>query len=323
MSARGADNLRRIAPPDLWPEIERRLRDPLPERPRSGRRLVIVAVSSGLALALMIWALFGLRGLNDEPAVGEHPPTSTATTTPSATLTGTHWTMAALTWQGKPVWQGKPSAARAKYAPSAYFEANGRLGGTFGCNSYSATYRTGEGATISITHWTQTFCYTGSEFAPAMMAARRFRIDGQFLLLSGGRKTAIVFTNGDAIALSAPIPSTVTIDPRDGRSFEPPPTNVRPSLTAAQAFAAFMIADRAVRLQPSAAWLGTLQAARLGIQVLSDVRACFLARVAHGRSCGPGPLHEMALLEREDRADAGGHRPTSTGLTFNQRSRRG
>ena len=47
------------------------------------------------------------------------------------------------------------------------------------------------------------------------------------------------------------------LDPRDGRSFAPPPTDVRPSLTAAQALAAFMIVDRAIRLQPAAAWLGT------------------------------------------------------------------
>jgi heat shock protein HslJ len=249
MSARGADNLRRIAAPDLWPEIERRLREPSPGGPRSGRRLVILVVSSGLALALMAWALFGLRGLNDQPAVGEHPPTATAR--PSATLTGTDWTMAALTWQGKPV---APTADR---APSAYFHANGRLGGTFGCNSYSAKYRTEGRGTISITHLTQTLCYPGSGFAQAMMAAQRYRIDGRFLLLSGGRKTAIVFTSGAAIEPSASVRSTISLDPRDGISFAPPPTTARPSLTAAQALAAFMIVDRPSRLPADAsAWLG-------------------------------------------------------------------
>jgi META domain len=98
---------------------------------------------------------------------------------PSETLTGTPWTMAALTWQGKPI------APTAENSPTAFFEANGRLGGTFGCNSYSATFRTAEGGTISVRNWQQTLCYSGSEFGRAMMAVQRYRIDGQFLFAVG------------------------------------------------------------------------------------------------------------------------------------------
>jgi heat shock protein HslJ len=179
---------------------------------------------------------------------------------PSATLTGTPWTMAALTWQGKPI------VPTAENSPTAFFEANGRLGGTFGCNSYSATFRTGEGGAISVRNWQQTLCFSDSEFVRAMMAAQRYRIDGQFLLLPGGRRTAIVFTSGAPMEPSEPISSPIAFDPYDIRRFGPPSTNAQPSLSAAQALAAFMIVDRPFRLQPgTSAWLGvyTWPSARL------------------------------------------------------------
>jgi hypothetical protein len=64
MTPSGLERVRSQVPPDLWPEIERRLdTGPRRRRWRPAPRLVSVGLAAGLAVAVLVWSIVSLGGL--------------------------------------------------------------------------------------------------------------------------------------------------------------------------------------------------------------------------------------------------------------------